>query len=1620
MLNFKTAITSELVQNSNTNFHPHTRQLTMKNKFTFLIGLLICVVLFRPGTASSQVAEVRNAVYSDVSIPLRDMVPAKDHFLKRWMKETEHEVPNKFRNVSQISVPDQALQTEYNNGTKAMAAVPIINFNGLNNSNNSGRVTPPDPAGDVGPNHYVQAVNCMLQMFTKTGTSVYGPVTTSTIWNGFTGNWTGHNDGDAIILYDENADRWIISQFAIDCAGTPFTEYQMVAVSTTPDPTGSYYRYAFQFDYMPDYGKLSVWSDGYYLAINRFNTNSGTTPFIGAGAVVMERDKMLIGDPAARMVYFKTETLGGTGSSAGNNCYSMLPSDCDGTFPPAGTPNYFVYDDQPSSELRIWALHADWTTPANSTFTYTTKLTVAAYTELGSVSQQGTTTTLNGLGDRLMFRNQYRNFGSYESFLTCRSVNSGSGVAGIRWYEYRKTGSTFSIYQQSTYAPGDGKSRWMGSIAMNAAGDIGLAYSVSSSTMFPSIWFTGRKATDALNQLSIPEGIIQTGTVAMTGASRWGDYTATNIDPSDNQTFWTTQEYVGTFGGTWPWATKIASFKFASTPVVTTLAATAVTVSDATLNGSVNPNGFATDYHFEWGTTASYGTNTTVTAAGSGTTVLNVNAPVTGLTGGTTYHFRLVGVNSEGTSYGNDLTFTPGAVTVTTAATTAITLTGATSGGNVVSDGGASVTARGICWATTANPVATGNHTTDGSGLGVFSSILTSLTPSTNYHIRAYANNSTGTYYGADVQFSTLCNVYTLPFSESFSATTIPGCWSQNDIQGGGQIWLFGTITGQTPNPALTGTYAYLNSRAYGSGSTQNVDLISPTIDMSAYSSVTLQFKHYFKSGSGSSAKVSYSINNGSTWTLIQTYTTSSATNPVTFNQAIAAIAGQAQVKFKWNYTGTYGYSWAIDDVLVTGTGAATLTVTPPSQNVTTPAGTTPFVVTTTAAWTAVSDAAWCTVTPSGTGNGTLTATYTQNTGASSRTANITVTAIGITPVTVTVTQAGTSPTLSVTPPNQNVTAPAGNTSFAVTSNSAWTVTSNSAWCTVTPSGNGNGTITATYTQNIPITGRVANITVTVIGLTPVVVTVTQAAGSPTLTVTPANQNVSSASGNTNFVVTSNSAWTTSSNAGWCTLTPSGTGDGTIVATYTNNTLTTSRIATVTVTVTGLTPVSVTVTQSGMIPTLSVTPANQNVTAPAGNTSFSLTSNSAWNTASNASWCTVTPSGTGNSTLVATYQENTSLSSRIANLTVTVAGLTPVVVTVTQAGALPTLAVSPIDQNVPSPAGNTDYAITTNSAWTATSNTFWCNVTPSGTGNGIMVASFDENTSLYSRISYLVVSVPGAQNANLTLTQAGAAPFLTVDPQTQSVGSSAGTVNFAVNTNLNWTATSNSAWCTVTGSGSGSGTVVATYSDNSFASNRSVSITITATGIVPLSETVTISQDGPVATLDVSPSSRTVTDPAGSTTFDVTANTSWICSSDASWCQVTTSGSGNSTIAATYQQNLTPVIRTANIQVMGAGTLPATVHLLQLPSFVSVGDHPENTIQVYPNPTTGLFVISSASSEMLYMRVTIFDSRGKTMQIKQCTGSNSYSFDLSDAGSGNYFIKIETGGKTHVMKIVVE
>jgi hypothetical protein len=1069
-------------------------------------------------------------------------------------------------------------------------------------------------------------------------------------------------------------------------------------------------------------------------------------------------------------------------------------------------------------------------------------------------------------------------------------------------------------------------------------------------------------------------------------------------------------------------------------------------------------------------------------------------------------------VNSQGTRNGNDLTFVPGGAVVATTAASGIGLTSATAGGNVTADGGSGVTAKGTCWSTSANPTIGGSHTTDGSGLGVFTSSLTGLTSSTLYHIRAYATNGNGTFYGDDLTFTTNCGIYTLSFSESFPGATIPTCWGNIDniVPPAGQVWQFGVVTSETPLPALTGNYAYLNSDAYGSGNTQNADLVTPTIDMTGFTNITLQFNHYFKSYSGSSATLSYSITNGSTWTQIQQWT-ATTTNPLAFNQVIAALAGQSQVKIKWNYIGSFGYYWAIDDVSITGTPSGpSLSVTPPNQNVpATPAGTTTFSVTSNSAWTVVSDSpSWCTIAPaSGSNNGTLMATYTVNTLTTPRTATITTTVAGISPVTVTVTQAGATPTLTVLPANQNVPAtPAGSTSFAVTSNSSWTVVSDQAWAVPTPSGSGNGTINVTYSvnagvvrvanitttvagippvtvtvsqggipptltvtppnQNVPATpagttsfavtsntswsvvsdqawatvttpsgsgngtitvnytvnglvsSRVANITTTVAGLSPVVVTVTQQGATPALAVTPPNQNVTAApAATTNFTVTSNTTWTASSDQSWCTVTPSGSGNGTIVATYTENTSLSSRMATITVTGAGIvSPVTVTVTQSGATPTLVVTPPNQNVTSAAGNTAFAVTSNSAWTASSDQAWCTVTPSGSGNGTITAVYTAHPVVGTRVATITVIVGGIPPVSVTVTQAGIAAILVVSPSNRDVTAAAGSTSFTVTTDSpTWTAVCDASWCTVTPSGAGNGTIVANYLENTNTTSRMATITVSAPGLTSQTATITQAGAAPTLAVSPPNQNVTAPAGSTSFNVMSNSEWNASSDETWCMPTPSGTGVGIIAAVYTENTIATTRVATLTVTVSGLAPVM--VTVTQLGTAPALAVAPPSRSVTRFVGTTNFTVTSNANWTTYSDASWCAVTPGGTGSGPLVADYLENTTNSIRTAHITVTVSGIAPVIVTVIQ-DGTVGVADHQNATITIIPNPASGLFrVVPGGTGKIL--QIDILDLSGRIMLSRKCTNDNDYQFDLANAAQGCYFVRVTLDNAILVRQLII-
>ena len=352
----------------------------------------------------------------------------------------------------------------------------------------------------------------------------------------------------------------MFTQFALpNYPDGPF--YVLIAITETSDPLGSWYRYGFEFDDMPDYPKFGIWPDGYYMTVNQFSSGSGS--WAGAGVAVFERDKMLNGDPNARMVFFDLLPT--------DDPYSMLPSNFDGPPPSSGTPNYMVYmnDDAWSNsyltdQLRIFECHVDWNAISNSTLTGPTILTTNSFDSYFSggrnnIRQRGTSRRLDALSDRIMYRLQYRNFGTYQTLVTDHTVDVATNQGGVRWYELRNSGSGWSIYQQGTYAP-DANNRWMGSIAMDGYGNLALGYSISSSSVYPSIRYAGRYKNDPLGQMTTTEKTIIAGSGSQTGIySRWGDYSTMSIDPVDDATFWYTTEYIQTTG-TANWRTRIASF----------------------------------------------------------------------------------------------------------------------------------------------------------------------------------------------------------------------------------------------------------------------------------------------------------------------------------------------------------------------------------------------------------------------------------------------------------------------------------------------------------------------------------------------------------------------------------------------------------------------------------------------------------------------------------------------------------------------------------------------------------------------------------------------------------------------------------------------------------------------------------------------------------------------------------------------------------------------------------------------------------------------------------------------------------------------------------------------------
>ncbi len=689
---------------------------------------------------------------------------------------------------------------------------PSVDFTGQ-----SSPYFPPDDNGTVGPNHYMQTINTVYSIYDKTGTLVAGPTNMNLLFAGVTGSQ--HNDGDPIVLYDDQAGRWLAAEFSI--AGS--NDSMMIAVSTTNDPTGTWYKYAFDVADLPDYPKFGIWRDGYYMGTNNSSGND---------IYVFERAAMLTGG-TAHVVGFDNPNR----PSSVDGFMCVPPADNDGAFAPVGSPGIFIaFNDDAigggSDQLWIYSLHVDWVTLGNSTFARTQQINVAAFdsnfgANWDNIPQLGTTQKLDAIPQVIMNVPQYRNFGSYETIVCCHTVDvDNTNHAGVRWYELRRTGANWSIRQQGSYAP-DANSRWMGSISLNGSNELALGYSISGSNMNPGIRYCGQSSSAyaaANGTMDIPEEVIQNGSYSQTGANRWGDYAAMQVDPVNDETFWFTSEYIGS-GNTRK--TQIASFQIG--PAVLFAAFTADNIHPW-LDSLVNFSDLSSGSPNSWNWSISPSSYMYI----NGTSSSSQNPRV---------KFTAEGYYS-------------------------VTL--------IVSDG-----------------------------------VKMDTLLKTNY---VQAIN---------------CGFATLPFSEDFSDGHLPDCWTMIDHQGNGQVWSFNNPGGRTINTLTSGNgFAILDSDHYGSGNSQNADMITPPFNFSNYESINLSFDHYFLSYAGSSATLSYSLNGGGSWTVLQTWTATSS-NGALYNQDVSAqVAGHSNVKFKWNYTGAFGYYWAVDDISITGTGASVWTGT--------------------------------------------------------------------------------------------------------------------------------------------------------------------------------------------------------------------------------------------------------------------------------------------------------------------------------------------------------------------------------------------------------------------------------------------------------------------------------------------------------------------------------------------------------------------------------------------------------------------------------------------------------------------------------------------------------------------
>lgn len=559
--------------------------------------LLLASVLQAAAQDSTVIRTSKRAARHDRSKPLKNFALSPDEEEEEEAHEAKH---YKFHLTKAIKAGAVIEQTQMGTGP---APDVIARFEGIGEGftgpqGSSTQRNPSDNALAVGPNHIVQIVNSRMAIFTKkgekydsTGRVLYGPVETRNVFRGFGGPCDRMNNGDAVVRYDQLADRWLIvmptfrravsrndSRDSVN-GNVPFpaqpgkatalyqppytppapppvpgaggrrgqrpdttgTYCMCYAISTGPDPFGPYYRYEFDRPLFPDYPRPSIWPDGYYT------TSSTSDNLIQRQAFVVDRDKMLKGEDATEQSFIL------------NGVNFLLNADVEGKqLPPKGAPNIMMADGGTQLNkvveddgIYVWKFHVDWKDTSKTKLEGPVKIQVAPYHYMGdgqltkAVPQPGTDQRLDSQGDKLMSRLVYRRIGKVESLVTVHSVNTSSGGGGVRWYEFHVEGKKrdVALYQQGTYAP-EGDFRWLPAAAVDGKGNIGIGYSFGGASSFPGQRFAGRLAGDSLGKLTLREAVLIEGQGVQTNTLRWEDYTYTAMDPSDDRTFWYVGDYL--------------------------------------------------------------------------------------------------------------------------------------------------------------------------------------------------------------------------------------------------------------------------------------------------------------------------------------------------------------------------------------------------------------------------------------------------------------------------------------------------------------------------------------------------------------------------------------------------------------------------------------------------------------------------------------------------------------------------------------------------------------------------------------------------------------------------------------------------------------------------------------------------------------------------------------------------------------------------------------------------------------------------------------------------------------------------------------------------------------------